>query len=192
MSKQNVKISIPKEAMAEFQMVEKSDWSQGVGLEELVTWINWVAERFRPAEIGKSTRSSQELTTRSFRHYQTLGCIDCPERVGRKAVYGFRHYLQALVLRKLTWERMPSTQIASLMQGRPNQELKNLLFDGVEISPVKSDPGSENSVAKGTEAWRRTVLCQGLEIHVSGSLPSLTSKEITELTKQFKELIESN
>ena len=191
MSKKNLKISIPKEAMAEFKMVEKYDWSEGVGLEDLVVWINWVAERFRPDEIDESTRASQELTERSFRHYQTLGCIDKPGRAGRKAVYGFRHYLQALVLRKLTWERMPSTQIASLMEGRSNEDLKSLLFDGIEIVPVKQAPRDAIHAAKGPESWSRIELVPGLEIHIGESLGSMSANEITKLTKQFKALLES-
>ena len=190
MSKKNLKISIPKEAMAEFKMVEKYDWSEGVGLQDLVDWINGVAKRFMPAEIGDSTRSSQELTERSFRHYQTLGCIDKPGRSGRKAVYGFRHYLQALVLRKLTWERMPSTQITSLMEGRSNEDLKSLLFEGVEIVPVKQVSTDAQPAAKGPEAWSRIELVPGLEIHMGESLRSMSAKEITKLTKQFKSLLE--
>lgn len=192
MSKKNLKISIPKEAMAEFRYVEKSDWSEGVGLHELVDWINGVAKRFRPAEIDDSTRASQELTERSFRHYQTLGCIDKPERAGRKAVYGFRHYLQALVLRKLTWEGMPSSQITSLMEGRSNEDLKSLLFEGVEIAPVKQVPTDAKPAARGPEAWIRVELVQGLEIHMGESLGSLSAKEINKLTRQFKSLLESH
>lgn len=191
MSTNSRQISLPEAAIAQFDSVENSDWSEGVGLEELVDWINWVADRFRPEEIGDSTRSSQEFTTRSFRHYQTLGCIDKPERVGRKGVYRFRQYLQALLIRKLLWERVPSAQIVALMDGRSNEELKRLLFEGIKIVPGQGrETESSHSPALALpESWSRIELNPGVELHLKGDRPSLKNNEIEALLDRIRGIL---
>jgi DNA-binding transcriptional MerR regulator len=141
MSKKRIAIRIPASAVREFEQVEKMDWSEGISLTELLEWINEVTARFRPDEIGDDSRASQDFSPRTFRHYQTLGCIDAPERAGKQVVYRFRHYVQALLLRKLIWERVPSEKISVLMAGRSTAETKQLLFDGIEIVARKSEGG---------------------------------------------------
>ena len=164
-------IRIPASALREFEQMEKADWSAGIALEELLVWINGVAARFRPEEIGADSRASEELGVRTFRHYQTLGCIDAPERDGRRAVYGFRQYVQALLLRKLIWERVPSERIAELMAGRSTEELKRLLFEGIEIT-ARAGGESRRSVAQGGggvvggEVWKRVAVVPGMELHL--------------------------
>lgn len=185
------KIFIPKEALAEFATVERSDWSKGVQLEQLLGWINWVAERFRPAEIGESSRSSEEFTARSFRHYQTLGCIDPPERVGRGGIYRFRQYLQALLIRKLIWERVPSAQIASLMKGRSNDELKRLLFEGIEIVPGDASQARVMAATKQAERWQRLELMPGLELHAGEQLAPLSPKDLRTALQRIQTFLES-
>ena len=192
MSTRSRQISLPEAAIAQFDSVENSDWSEGVGLEELVEWINWVADRFRPEEIGDSTRSSQEFTARSFRHYQTLGCIDKPERVGRKGVYRFRQYLQALLIRKLLWERVPSAQIVALMDGRSNEELKQLLFEGIEIVPGQAQALSSSPAGStGSESWTRLSLAPGMELHLRADRPALSPTEVEALLDRVREQLGS-
>lgn len=192
MSTENLKIRLPEEAISEFEAVERSDWSEGIGLDQLLAWINWVAERFRPDEIGKSSRSSKELSPRSFRHYQTLGCIDRPERDGRVAVYRFRHYLQALLLRKLIWERVPSVQITHLMKGRSNDELKHLLFEGIEFVPASEATGNPGRTLKDPERWTRTELIPGLEVHIRDSLASLSTEQIATAVTRMTQLLKGH
>ena len=73
-------------------------------------------------------RVSRVFTPRSFRHYQTLGCIDPPERAGKQAVYGFRHFAQALLVRRLLAERVPAKRMAGLMAGWSTEEKEGMLF----------------------------------------------------------------
>ena len=191
MSTKIPKIRISQEAAFEFEVVERSDWSEGVSLESLVQWINWVAERFRPEEIGNSSRSSEEFTVRSFRHYQTLGCIDSPTRAGRSARYHFRHYLQALLIRKLIWERVSSAQIARMMEGRSSEELKRLLFDGIEIVSSDGTPLSTDHSHQAAERWTRQPLTTGVEIHLMESRPKLEPKEVARVLEKIRALLES-
>lgn len=72
----------------------------------LMAWMNDAVERFFPeANEGIDKRVSNTFTVRTPRHYQTLECLDAPEKDGRRAIYGFRHYLQALLIRKLLYLR---------------------------------------------------------------------------------------
>ncbi len=164
------------------------DWSEGITLLELLEWINGVAARFRPDEIGADSRASQEFSPRTFRHYQTLGCIDAPERVGKQAVYRFRHYVQALLLRKLLWERVPSERIAALMAGRSTAETKRLLFDGIEIVARQSDAaGGSSSTSATAEPWKRIGIAPGIELHLRGDLRKPKPAEL----KQWLALLET-
>ena len=100
-------IQLPDSVIRELEEVEALEFS--VGLDELIGWVNGVVAHYAPeAEQGGSGRVSPAFTARSFRHYQTLGCIDPPHKDGRMARYEFRHYLQALLIRKLLWDRVPA------------------------------------------------------------------------------------
>src|SRR5688572_2316521 len=161
----NTGIRIPESALREFHAVEQMDWSAGVTLPELLNWINGVTARFRPDDIGADSRVGEEFTPRTFRHYQTLGCIDAPDRAGRHAVYRFRQYVQALLLRKLTWERLPSERLAEIISGRTTAELKRLLFEGIEIVPRQA-VGPRQSQAPETATWKRITVVPGVELHL--------------------------
>ena len=182
------RIRIPESALEELAVVESWDWGGGIGLDELIGWINSVAARFRPDEIDESARASQEFTARTFRHYQTLGCIDAPKRDGRRAVYGFRHYLQGLVLRKLIWERVPSERIAALMRGRTVEEYKALLLEGIEIVPGAS--GSvERTPLRAATTWTRLALAEGVELHLEKDRPPLSEEELAEALARVRDLL---
>ncbi len=130
---------------------------------------------------------------RTFRHYQTLGCIDSPERAGKQVVYRFRHYVQALLLRKLLWERMPSEKIAALMAGRGTEELKRLLFDGIEVVARQSD-GTTGAATdpEHAEPWKRIVIAPGLELQLRADLPKPKPTEVTRLLALLETALRKN
>lgn len=165
----NTGIRIPESAIREFDEVERMDWAEGVTLPELLDWINGVTARFRPDDVGADSRVGEAFTPRTFRHYQTLGCIDAPDRVGKRAVYRFRQYVQALLLRKLTWERLPSEQIATIMSGRSTAELKRLLFEGIEVVARHSE-ATRQSRSADVDTWKRISVVPGIELHVRADL----------------------
>lgn len=173
-------IIIPAEALAELELVENMDWSAGVSLEDLVEWINWVASRFCPEEIRSDSRMKQDISLRTFRHYQTLGCVDAPERVGKQAVYRLRQYFQGLLIRKLLWERMPSEKIATLMAGRSTAEIKQLLLQGIKIVVLQSESSGKSPVTTQTsEVWKHVEVVPGIELHIRGDLTRPKSAEFT-------------
>lgn len=193
MSAKHPAIRIPSSAIREFEQVERMDWTEGLLLNDLLAWINEVAARFRPEEIGADSRASQEFSPRTFRHYQTLGCIDAPERAGKQVVYRFRHYVQALLLRKLIWERVPSEKIAGLMAGRSTAEIKQLLFDGIEIVARQSAMVGGTQAASATgEDWKRIGVIPGIELHLRGGLPKPKPAELKQILAQIETALRQN
>jgi DNA-binding transcriptional MerR regulator len=185
MSRPQQAIRIPASAVVEFEEVEAMDWSDGLSLSELLRWVNEVAARFRPPDIGEDSRASGEFSPRSFRHYQTLGCIDSPERAGKQVRYRFRHYVQALLLRKLLWERVPSERITTLMAGRSTAETRQLLFEGIEI--VARQGGAEE-----VERWKRIRVTPGVELHLRGDLPKPRPAELKKLLAHLETALRKN
>ena len=187
----STKIQISEADITEFQMVENMNWETGVSLRELVEWINEVAERFQPGSTDRDARSSQNFTERSFRHYQTLGCIDAPRRVGRSAVYGFRQYLQALLIRKLLWERMSAEQISKSMVDKSNQEYKQMLFADIEVLPVPATK-AQQSPAKNTtpSQWTRHIVSKGIELHIEGNQAALNNAAKKQILSEIERLLD--
>ena len=165
------------------------DWSEGLSLSELLEWVNAVAARFRPPDIGEDSRASGEFSPRSFRHYQTLGAIDPPERAGKEVRYRFRHYVQALLLRKLLWERVPSERITALMAGRSTAETRQLLFDGIEIV-VRH--GATSAEIEEVESWKRIRVTPGVELHLRHDLPKPRPAELKKLLAHLETALRKN
>ena len=141
---------LPAKALREFDKAAKSDWQDGVPLGELLKRVNRVAVRFLLEEDGRHSRVKRLFTERSLRHYQTLGCIDPPEKEGRRATYHYRHLVQALLVRRLLWERVPSDQIAVLMAGRGTEEIGRMFLGGIEM--VARAEGNRGGAAPGSPA----------------------------------------
>ena len=81
-------ISIPSLALVELDQV--AQMSPQFSMEDLVDWVNNAVARFYPeANDSGDKRVSSSFTVRTLRHYQTLGCLDAPEKDGRSAIYGF-------------------------------------------------------------------------------------------------------
>lgn len=186
------KIQISETDLLEFKMVEEMDWEAGVSLTELVDWINQVAERFQPESVDRDARSSQNFTERSFRHYQTQGCIDAPKRVGRSAHYGFRQYLQALLIRKLLWERMSLEQISKSMVDKSNEDYKRMLFEDIEILPVFSKHPNQlvETLAKQPSKWIRHEVGQGIELHIEQHRGTISAADRKHLLSEIERLLD--
>jgi DNA-binding transcriptional MerR regulator len=177
-------IQLPDSVVRELEEVEALDFS--VGLDELVEWVNGVVAHYAPeAEQGGSGRVSPAFTARSFRHYQTLGCIDPPQKDGRMARYGFRHYLQALLIRKLLWDRVPAERIRDLLDARSTAEYKELLFRGVRLV-ARSPAGTGADEMPPAAAWTRVPIVPGVELH----LREHTSRPKPAELKQWMQAIE--
>lgn len=176
-------IQIPQATLKELQKLEDSEWS--VSAQELVDWVNHTAERFLPPDSDdKSGRVSQNLSLRAMRYYQTLGCIDAPVRVGREVRYGYRHYLQALLVRKMLWQRVPAAKMASLLPGRTTTDYKNLLLEDIQLVVQPASTKSPSPSQEEPETWKRIFVSEGVELHLrvegapidANSIPALLEK----------------
>jgi DNA-binding transcriptional MerR regulator len=94
-------------------------------LEEFVAEVNSRLERSLPGEVSDA-RQREDFTVRLLRHYGSLGLVDESERVGREALYRYRHLLQVLALRQLQREGWNSKAIAGFT-ARPDAELEDFL-----------------------------------------------------------------
>jgi hypothetical protein len=187
----NPAIPVSAKALREFEKLERADWEGGVTLTELLNRTNRLAVLLLPDEDSKDSRVSREFAPRSFRRYQTLGCIDVPERVGKRAMYGYRHFVQALLVRRLLWEHLPAERIAALMAGRSTEEAKRMLFEGIEMvarqggGVVVEDPGEG-------EIWRRVRVTPGVELHLCGDQPKLKPAEVKKLLVLLEAALRKN
>lgn len=187
--------SLPTAALLEFAKTAKADWQSGVSLAELLDRVNRVAVLLVGDDEAKPSSGRVKLTfsERSFRHYQTLGCIDVPEKCGRLASYGFRHFLQALLVRKLLWERLSTDQITTMLSGCTNDELERMLRGGVEIVARTEDGGNEmeqfGSAEGVEETWNRVRVEPGLELHVSSKYFDFTPEGTRQVMARLKEAL---
>ena len=173
---------LPAQVEREIKNLEKAVGTGALALTELVKRVNRVVLRSLPEHSSRNPRVSRVFTPRSIRHYQTLGCIDAPERAGKHAVYGLRHFLQALLVRKLLWERVPSERIVTLMACRSTAEIRQMLIEKIEmVTRVAAGEGGSGDASGVAEAWKRVVVVPGVELHLCGDLPKRKPREMVEL-----------
>jgi len=189
------RISVPAAALRQLDELASTDWT--VDADTLVTWVNHVVAHFLPDEEGGSGRVSREFTLRTLRHYQTLGCIDAPVRDGRSASYGFRQYVQALLVRKLIWERVPADRISELLAGRSTAEYRSMLLEGIEITarPVVVSQGTAKPVVKEADVasqWMRVPLAPGIEAHFRADLERMGARELTLVLETFEKALRAH
>ena len=133
---------LSKATIREFEKVAAKQWDEGVSLDELLARVN---SKLLPAEAARDSRVSPTVLPRTFRHYTTLGCMDHGMRDGRRVVYGYRQFLQALLVRRLLWDRVPSGQITVLMAGRSTEETERMFLGGIEM--VAREDGEQSGLA---------------------------------------------
>jgi DNA-binding transcriptional MerR regulator len=195
--------NLPPAALREFTKWSNADWEGGVPLSELLDRINRVAECLPGGSVGTESgtrRVSRFFTERSFRHYQTLGSIDVPDKHGRNASYGYRHFLQALLVRRLLADGVPARRMQELVSGS-GDEVKRMILGGVEMVmrpgggvEAEARPNryqetlracAENSVS----GWLRVALGEGIELHVSDKRPKMTAEQRRQMPKRIEELV---
>jgi len=189
-----------KAGLREFEKVSSKGWDEGVPLDHLLARVNQVAAKLLPVGDISDSRISQTLVPRTFRHYQTRGCIDVPEKHGRNASYGYRHFLQALLIRRLLADGVPARRMQELVSGS-DDGLKRMILGGVEMImrpgggvEAKERPNryqetlracAENSVS----GWLRVALGEGIEIHLSDKRPKLNAAQRRKMLTRIEEVV---
>ncbi len=94
-------------------------------LEEFVQEVNTRLLARLPSD-QYDARQREDFSVRLLRHYSSLGLVDESERIGREALYRYRHLLQVLCLRTLQREGWNSKAIAGFCS-RDSGELEAFL-----------------------------------------------------------------
>jgi len=182
-------ITIPKLAVEELDQVEAMEAE--FSMPDLVNWVNGAVERFYPeANEGGDKRVSNSFTIRTLRHYQTLECLDAPEKEGRRAIYGFRHYLQALLIRKLLYLRYSPDQIRETLNAKSNKKYKQMLFDNLNIAPSGRAMPSGTPSYPRTQTWTRVALSPDAELILNKPPQRLSADERLQLLNAIQEILE--
>ncbi len=64
---------------------------------------------------------------RTVRYYQSIGLVDRPEREGREAVYGWRHLLQVVAVKRLQLRGEQLARIQTALVGVSTEALESAL-----------------------------------------------------------------
>ena len=166
---------------------------QGMVLPEFLEQVNQLALQHLPEPEAPDSRVSRVFTPRSFRHYQTLGCIDPPERDGKQVVYGFRHLVQALLVRKLLGERLASERITKLVAGRSTAETMKMLLEGGEAVDGAGERKREQEHGPDVVGlWKCVRVSPGVELHLSCDLPKPKPAAFRKLVSDLEAALRRN
>jgi DNA-binding transcriptional MerR regulator len=98
---------------------------------------------------------------RGVRYYQTLGVVDKPLRYeGRQAVYGYRHLLQIVAVKRLQAQGHSLSQIQQALLGMTNGRIEEAVLAAAEPSAPR---GSEHPV-ESTPEWRAEQVAPGVVV----------------------------
>ena len=95
-----------------------------LSVEALAERVNvWCSKRrLKPA----NGQVADAVSVRTLRYYRTMGLLDAPTSGGGEG-YGERHFLQACAVKVLQAEGLPQSRIHSLLFGRSEKELQEVL-----------------------------------------------------------------
>ena len=107
-------------------------------------------------------------------------------------MYGHRHFVQALVVRRFLLEGMSSDRIADLMAGQATEELK-LLLGGIEVVARGSgDEAGPASAAGDAVIWKRVSVIPGVELHLRGDVPRMKPAEVKKVLEPLERALRKN
>ena len=94
--------------------------------EALVSYLGEVLPRM--AGTQERYKVTEVPTLRTLRFYMSQGLLDKPLGYeGRTALYGYRHLLQAVVIKVLQANLLPLRKIREMLEGLSNDELERFL-----------------------------------------------------------------
>lgn len=82
------------------------------------------------SSVPSDERVAEIPDARTLRYYQTIGIMDKPGRYeGRRAVYGYRHLLQALSVKLLQGQGYSLAQIQQMLARQSSVELERVVVE---------------------------------------------------------------
>jgi len=104
-------------------------------------------------------RVSGVPTARVLRYYQSTGLIDRPIRYdGRRAIYGFRHLVQAVSVKLAQSEGFSLAQIQEALAGRSTEAMAQLIAGASGAAPAESAQQAPPAAAPVSMPMGRPVL----------------------------------
>lgn len=149
---------------------------QAVRIEELAAWGQQLISRLGWEE-GDSRRVSWTLTPRLIRYYTTLGLLDRPAGFqGRTALYGPRHLLQVLAVKRLQLDGKSLEEVQPLLLGRSDESLAVSL--GLTL-PLPALEVPDSAPVRSTAFWKDVPAPRAPSARPPGRTPgrTLTSLE---------------
>src|SRR5262245_51750520 len=137
-------------------------------------WAGWtidelgrqVAEALAVDYAGSPSNRVRDVPDRrTIRYYTTLGLLDRPHLRGRLALYGTRHLLQLVAIKRLQAERMPLAQIQRTLLGLTNEELAKIARLSLEITGVLPKGPAKLAAAPADRSfWKETAAAAVSEV----------------------------
>ena len=123
-----------------------------ISIEELVGLI----ARWTPVVAARQSRHKvMEIPSeRTIRYYISAGLIDRPLRYeGTRALYGFRHFLQALSIKALQARYFPLRKVRSVISNRTDVELEGVLLrmEGEPQAEAEATPEEEERISDAAD-----------------------------------------
>jgi DNA-binding transcriptional MerR regulator len=147
---------------------------------------------------------------RTVRYYISLGLVDQPcGRRGTFALYGYRHLLQILCVKKLQADYLPIRKIQELLRDLANDALLHMVEPGDTLedlceaateTPPAAGTSSETALQHDTaqsivpadrqdgDRWCRYQLASGVELHISDGT-KLHGDDLEQLTELFVRIL---
>ena len=117
-----------------------------LSLEGLVSVVQGFLDRSATTPVD--ARVAEIPDARTLRYYQTIKVLDKPLRYdGRRAVYGYRHLLQALSVKLLQGQGYSLAQIQQVLSDIGNTELERVVVDS--LGELQSVPGVPPPITTG-------------------------------------------
>lgn len=140
-------------------------------------------------------RVSAQPDARTIRFYQTSGLLAKPTRYeGRNAVYGFRHLLQIVCIKKLQAEGYSLSVIQRSLTGRSDGELEEKISSLLPIEVGNADSAVETSPApRGNAVQRRLISLDvgpGVTLTIDRDRFSEPEKKLSDLASVVADFLE--
>ena len=124
---------------------------------------------------------------RAVRFYVSIGLLDRPEGAGTAATYGYKHLLQLLAIKI----RQREGQTLEVIK----REMRDLTGDALERRVATALAASLGAIAPAatpvddagdSAAWRRTIVTDGVEVHVRADLSAARDDALVEIREAVR------
>ncbi len=124
--------------------LDKYEGREDLRLDELLDAANSLMEAVAP--VQPSDRVTETLSERTLRYYISQGLVDRPSgKEGASALYGYRHLLQLLALKRLQASYLPVKKIREIVPQSTNDALRAIISGGEQGGVMETGSLSSTS-----------------------------------------------